>query len=358
MKEHATTTYDAWVKRLVIKPPTESELEKGKWSRVDARAASMIMAALDVTVSSEMVARRLTQSSPGLVFRLLTLYQPGGEQEKGLVLQNLQAPAPADSASAAVEALRAWGSERHHQPHQAGSHHLVRGLSLIVGNVLSKKYQANFRTRLVRSTLKIDTAPTYDTVENFHRHLLAEMEGLATGTATSETRPPSVKEMRTTRGGDASTPTSPTTSPTSATSEDPDKLAKRATTQCRYFGRTQKGCSRGARCPFQHSWEGLEQRERCLAGGGKGHFAKECPTKKGAPKPPNPKTSATTTTTTSAPTTPSARTARVDETKNQIQIVELPVASAPSASTASCPASGLRDVLNEAGKMLKVLSAH
>ena len=36
-----------------------------------------------------MVARRLTQSTPGLVFRLMTLYQPGGEQEKGLVLQYL-----------------------------------------------------------------------------------------------------------------------------------------------------------------------------------------------------------------------------------------------------------------------------
>ena len=132
---------------------------EGEW-----RAASMIMAALDVTVSSEMVARWLTQSSPGLVFRLLTLYQPGGEQEKGLVLQNLQAPVPAESASAAVEALRAWGRWLSRSDAinltKPDPTILVRGLSLIVGNVLSKEYQANFRTSLVRSTLKIDTAPT------------------------------------------------------------------------------------------------------------------------------------------------------------------------------------------------------
>ena len=88
MRELAQSTYETRsraspLERLSVVPPVEGELEQGKWSRVNARASTMIMASLDATVSSEMVARRLTKSSPGLVFRLLTLYQPGGEQEKG-----------------------------------------------------------------------------------------------------------------------------------------------------------------------------------------------------------------------------------------------------------------------------------
>ena len=86
-----------------------TELESGKWSRVNARAASMVVQALDPAVSSEMVARQLTRSTPALLFRLLTLYQPGGESEKAWVLQNLQSPDPAQSPMKAVEALRAWG---------------------------------------------------------------------------------------------------------------------------------------------------------------------------------------------------------------------------------------------------------
>ena len=90
VRKLAQGTYEVWsrsspLERLSVVPPVEGELEQGKWARVNARASTMIMASLDATVSSETVARRLTKSSPGLAFRLLTLYQPGGEQEKGLI---------------------------------------------------------------------------------------------------------------------------------------------------------------------------------------------------------------------------------------------------------------------------------
>ena len=89
-----------------MKPPVSTELESGKWSRVNARAASMVVQALDPSVSSEMVTRQLTRSTPALLFRLLTLYQPGGESEKAWVLQNLQTPEAAQEPMKAVEALR------------------------------------------------------------------------------------------------------------------------------------------------------------------------------------------------------------------------------------------------------------
>ena len=88
VRELANDTYKRWVQaspieRLNIQRPVSSDLEVGKWARVNARASSMIMLALDPSVASEIVARRLTQSTPALLFRLMTLYQPGGEYEKG-----------------------------------------------------------------------------------------------------------------------------------------------------------------------------------------------------------------------------------------------------------------------------------
>ena len=214
----------------------------------------------------------------------------------------------------------------------------------------------------MRNSLSVDVSPTYQTVEAYHKHLLAEMEALASGTtgsssattATPLTSPTKLKELRAGQGHPPGTPSSTATmSPASPTlSDEKERMAKRAATLCRCFGKTQKGCVRGAKCPFKHSWDGVESKHRCLACGGKGHLAKECPTKKNA-------TAKSAARAPSATPDPAARSVRVDESKNQV--VEVPVATStatPAAtSSASSQASELREVLNEAGKMLKALSA-
>ena len=97
---------------------------------------------------------------------------------------------------------------------------------------------------------------------DYLHHLLAERELRASPKVT--TPPPSTL----------------VSSSTTTTLAGGDRAQKRATTQCRYFGKSAKGCMRGRQCPYMHPWEGLEQKERCLACGGKGHLVKECPTRK------------------------------------------------------------------------------
>ena len=109
----ANEAYARWtsaspVEKLSIYPPREEALESGKWSRVNSRAASMILMALPDAVKQEMVQRRSTGSVSSLLFRLLTLYQPGGQQEKVTLLQSLQQPKSEQNAVDAVKSLRAW----------------------------------------------------------------------------------------------------------------------------------------------------------------------------------------------------------------------------------------------------------
>eukprot|EP00439_Symbiodinium_sp_Y106_P035196 s3238_g4.t1 len=111
--DQATKAYQAWtdagpMERLTIAPPKDASLEDGRWGRVNSRAASMIVLALHENVRSEMVARRLTGSTVSLLFRLMTLYQPGGEAERSRILSNLQNPPEESEPQKAVEALRAW----------------------------------------------------------------------------------------------------------------------------------------------------------------------------------------------------------------------------------------------------------
>eukprot|EP00439_Symbiodinium_sp_Y106_P042298 s5151_g5.t1 len=111
VKALADEAYQTWtnaspVEKLSMQPSKEVELETGRWGRVNSRGASMIM--LAESVRQAMVQRRSTGSVTALVFRLSTIYQPGGQQEKVMILQNLQQPEAENTAQKAVKSLRTW----------------------------------------------------------------------------------------------------------------------------------------------------------------------------------------------------------------------------------------------------------
>ena len=62
------------------------------------------------------------------------------------------------------------------------------------------------------------------------------------------------------------------------------RAERRAQHPCKFWFKTDQGCTRGNKCGFLHSMEGITEREkvgRCLACSGKGHSASACPTKLG-----------------------------------------------------------------------------
>ena len=272
----AMESYYKWataspVEKLVIQPPRIEELETGRWSRVNSRSASMVLLALHASVRLEMVQRRSTGSTCSLIFRLLTLYQPGGQQEKVHMLQSLQQPEAAASPQQAVESLRAWARWlrrcRELNVTAPDPSLLARGLSTITKSVIERDSEVSFRTSWVRSTLLVDTTPSYDSVEKYYHHLLAECESLAVASSTmtsSQPTPtpaqkpePKMKPMRT-----ETVPVPPppprTTSQDRSSGEEGDRASK-ANTLCKFFGKTYKGCARGSKCPFKHTWEGNEK---------------------------------------------------------------------------------------------------
>ncbi|CAE7453194.1 TY5A [Symbiodinium sp. CCMP2592] len=93
--ELVQTTYAAWLassplERLQMEPKDHGALTTGRWTRVNARACSLILQSLPETVKLDLIARRVVQSSPLVLFRLHTTYQPGGASERSTVLGNLQ----------------------------------------------------------------------------------------------------------------------------------------------------------------------------------------------------------------------------------------------------------------------------
>ena len=123
----------------------------------------MVMGELEGAVSSGMVARRLTQSTPDDLSTDDPVSSWGREGE----VAHLQSLPVATSASLAVDSLRTWSrwmgrSEAINLAPDPTI--LVKGLTSIVQGVLAENCQASFRTSLVRSSLKVDVAPSYKSV--------------------------------------------------------------------------------------------------------------------------------------------------------------------------------------------------
>ena len=76
--------------------------------RVNARACSMLLQSFTDVVKQDMISRRIVQHATLILFRLHTMYQPGGASEKTLVLGNLQTPSTCASLDEALVWLRAW----------------------------------------------------------------------------------------------------------------------------------------------------------------------------------------------------------------------------------------------------------
>ena len=263
--------YDRWLmssplERLSIEPVETESLGSSRWVRVNARAASMLLAAMGEDLRGDMVARRCTQSCVKMMFRVFTYYQPGGSAERTDVLKRLQNPldyAAGDTLEQALKTVRAWPRwiERcravHMVPPDASV--LARGLSVLTERHIGSSTDASFRTSMLRTSLRLDSRPTLENVQAYQRHLQAELEVILA--AQTMVKGPKLKAVE-------------------AQETSPKAGAKVSTTPdlCRYFAKA-SGCRRGERCSFSHSMSGMDKdlrSKKCLKCGSESHRQRDC----------------------------------------------------------------------------------
>ena len=194
-----TNTYERWLQatpleRLGISPEGHDALVTGRWARLNARVASMLLSAMSPELRAEMVAQRLSQNSVRMVYRLHTLYQPGGSAERSDVLRRLQNPKEnlsSDSLEEVLKTVRAWPrwlarcQAVNMSPPDASV--LARGLMTLTDAHINRSPDAAFRTSMVRTSLRLDGQPSLENVNSYQRHLQAELETLLSSTMTSST---------------------------------------------------------------------------------------------------------------------------------------------------------------------------
>ena len=307
-----------------VRPPQEVNLEK--WSRLERRMASLLLQAVPEVVKEELIsARRL--SVFGILTQLLLTYCPGGVPEKQTLLRSLEDPMEVATMAEAPSAIRRWLRWKL-RSQEIGAVTpdpalLLKGLNKLTRKVLESNKELQFRVSLARNSLGVDTRPTDITVNQFATHLLAEVEQVS----LAEKRAASVgtkgdvklKAMEVDKGK----------------GKGKDRLEgdEKQKPKCKFY-LTDGGCRKGKECGFSHDVR--DEKRRCYTCGSVDHLSPSCTRSRG----PSSETS---------PTKP--RVAKVEgEDKGSS-------GKDPEVSSQASSDSAVKDLLEEANKMLRSLSS-
>ena len=272
--------YHVWVmssplERLVIQAETlVTRFRGGRYARVDQQAVTLLLASISSELKEDIVTQRLF-STPAIVFRVLTTYQPGGGGEKQQLLSYLVSPEGVTTFAEASKALRKWrrwlqrASElglRMPDPSL-----LLKALERLTPALGSS---AAFRVQSFRSQVLIEQAPTEEKVWQLSELLLAEAE-------EALLLEPSEKG-----------PKKPTIAKADGTAEEAAGEGKgpkgkgkgKQKSACR-LRKTDDGCKYGRSCQFQHDSLSPSDK-RCFNCGSLKHRKPDCPRPKAAATPP------------------------------------------------------------------------
>ena len=255
---------------------SKSPIERLRYSKLERRVSTMILAALPVAVKGDPVANR-TRGVHQQLFRLLTLCQPGSAQDKAVVIRQLDIHESSDTPAHAAQVLRKWYRTLQRAADLSISvpdpSVQAKSLLCVIKKLAAASPDLQFRVSMARNDLQVDVRPSQESVIKLYQHLLAEMEQLNVETRrsnpTRSTPNPDTPKLKGMDGNGQPAAKAKASSP---------PLAAPDSKPCKWF-RSQDGCRKGKDCKYGHSWDGLIKAERCLTCVSTLHRAKECPRK-------------------------------------------------------------------------------
>ena len=256
------------IQRLTHSPNLPQELRCKKWSRLERRAASMLMSALPESLKEEVISSK-SLTAIGILTKAMVQYQPGGLSERSAILSALEAPSEASTINAAITQLRRWCRWKRRAEEVGVSVPdptiLIRGLGRLMRKITVAYPELSFRLSLVRNSLLVDTIPTLQTVTQYSEHLLAELEQMGHQAKRREVQSePQLKVKKLEENHKAED------FKAGFKAKEDGEMKKKP---CRFF-LTDSGCRRGKRCQFGHVLDG---ERRCWTCGAKDHLAPNCP---------------------------------------------------------------------------------
>ena len=254
------------LKRLEVKPGATPGLDAERWARLDKRVLALLMPTMTATIKQEILMLRLATVKE-VLFKLYTVYAPGGAAERASLLRQLETIPTTTSVIDLIANMRRWK--------KLASRAAEMGVALPDGSVLLMAIEAAvkgvvdlnrdmaFKLNMAKQELQLPYKPTVSAVMVYADHVMAELHQII---------PYSNKDAK--LKGLSTTPSSPTSSAAS-----PKGKGNGQPQPCKFW-LSDDGCRRGASCKFSHQFATKEDKKaRCWMRGSKNHRQGECPTK-------------------------------------------------------------------------------
>ena len=263
------------------------------WPRTENRVVGMLLQAVPKDIYKNLVSNR-HMSAGQVMFKLYTIFQPGGQVERTSLLQMLvDWKCPSNNAAEMVNSIRKW----RRWVVRAEELQLVLPDPLVLAGVVAKMSggaQAAYRLSSVRQHLGIDPRPGMQEIRTFSELLQAEAGEMALRQPGSTTPGPTTKPNNAvgvkSMGGLDSSGNPPkgaskgkqddaAGSSTGRRGEKPELPVNAANVVHKVAcvnWLTEKGCQYAERCRFMHTV--VDSKDgRCFNCSGKGHPRRDCP---------------------------------------------------------------------------------
>ena len=256
------------ITRLEIWPEIKSDQ---KWEQLEQKVSHLLLEALEESLVSEIVASR--KVDPGsIIFKVMTVYQPGGIEEKAQLVKDLHEPRVESTTQEAIKVLREW-ERRRKRAVEVGlvlpdPSIQVKALDTIVQKMLEADSKVQFRVQLTRSALNIDTEPSEEKVDAYFRVLQAELNSMEAISGTKD----KVKIKAVAQKGDV--PKGDKGGKGKGDGKGKKGKGKgegksKIDAPCKWYS-SEQGCFRGGDCMFVHGYIKFEE-GRCFNCGSKEH---------------------------------------------------------------------------------------
>ena len=318
--------------RLRVDVAPDSEVDDPKWFRLEKRVMALLLQAMPVTIKNEVMMLRIGKVKV-CIFKLYTVYAPGGTSERASLIRQLETLPVYDSVLEVTMVLRKW-KKLVGRAHEMGVS-LPDGSVLLVAveGAIKKVVEGNrdmsFKLSMAKQALQLPHIPTHTSVLNYTDHILAELQQII---------PIQKGEALKLKGVQVEGPTSPSSSGTSPTARK---------NPCRYF-MSEEGCRRGAQCKYLHDFPSKEERRaRCWTCGAKTHRQTNCPCKAGNSKGRSSKTTSSSTGAGAASLSPTTSVGQETTLAALVPALQeptplLPLQPAPDSSTMSTSSQSLQ----------------
>ena len=198
--------------KLKVRVQDDSEVDDARWSRLEKRVMTLLLQAMPSAIKNEVTMLRIGVVKVCL-FKLYTVYAPGGTSERASLIRQLETIPANDSVMDAVVALRKRkkliGRAQEMGVSLPDGSVLLMAVENSVKKIVDGHRDMSFKLSMAKQSLQLPHMPTQASVMMYTDHVLAELQQIVPLTKEGAPRNDAIKLRGVHAEGSGQAPSTP-----------------------------------------------------------------------------------------------------------------------------------------------------